>query len=257
MQCRNMCILYGNRVKTVHMRVLNRVQIKYIAIAAMITDHIAAFFLTPETNSALAVLYIIMRTVGRIAGPVMLYFLVEGYIHTSSRMKYGLRLLCFGIISQIPYSLARYGRVSTESLNVIITLFMSFLMLAATDRIKNQILKGITVFIFILLTAFSDWGIIGPLMVWLFYTSRNDRKSQIKAYMIIVGIYMASTIAFIIQNNQKWYEGICQIGLLLVIPLLCIYNGESGAKKLVNKWLFYLFYPVHLLIFWRVIYRII
>ena len=229
------------------MRELNRVQIKYIAIAAMLTDHIAAFFLTPETNSALAVLYIIMRTVGRIAGPVMLYFLVEGYIHTSSRMKYGLRLLCFGIISQIPYSLARYGRVSTESLNVIITLFMSFLMLAATDRIKNQILKGITVFIFILLTAFSDWGIIGPLMVWFFYISRDDRISQIKAYMVIVSIYLASTIAFIIQNSQRWYEGICQMGLLLVIPIIIAYNGAPGKRTLVSKWLFYIFYPLHFL----------
>ena len=229
---------------------LDRVQIKYIAIAAMLIDHIAAFFLTPEKHPALIALYIIMRTVGRIAGPVMLYFLSEGYSHTSSKLKYGLRLLCFGIISQIPYSLARYGKVSTESLNVIITLFMSFLMLAATDRIKNQVLKGLVVFIFILLTAFSDWGIIGPLIVWLFYISRDDRKSQKKAYMVIMGIYLASTIAFIIQNSQRWYDGICQIGLVLVIPLLVNYNGTSGNKTIVNKWLFYGFYPVHLFTLW-------
>lgn len=228
---------------------MDRVQIKYIAIAAMLIDHIAAFFLTPEKHPALIALYIIMRTVGRIAGPVMLYFLAEGYSHTSSKLKYGLRLLCFGIISQIPYSLARYGKVSTENLNVIITLFMSFLMLAATDRIKNQVFKGLTVFVFILLTAFSDWGIIGPLIVWLFYISRDDRKSQIKAYMIIVGIYLASTIAFVIQDSQRWYEGICQIGLVLVIPLLGTYNGASGKKTVFNKWIFYIFYPFHLLVF--------
>ena len=228
---------------------MDRVQIKYIAIAAMLIDHIAAFFLTPEKHPELTALYIIMRTIGRIAGPVMLYFLSEGYSHTSSKLKYGLRLLCFGIISQIPYSLARYGKVSTENLNVIITLFMSFLMLAATDRIKNQIIKGLTVFIFILLTAFSDWGIIGPLIVWLFYINRDDRKRQIKAYMVIVGIYLASTIAFIIQDSQRWYEGICQIGLVLVIPLLGTYNGASGKKTVVNKWVFYIFYPFHLLVF--------
>jgi hypothetical protein len=232
---------------------LDRVQIKYIAIAAMLIDHIAAFFLKPENNPVLTVIYIIMRTIGRIAAPVMFFFLTEGYSHTSSKLNYGLRLLCFGIISQIPYSLARYGKVSTESLNVIITLFMSFLMLAATDRIKNQVFKGLTVFIFIMLSAFSDWGIIGTLMVWLFYTSRNDRKGQIKAYMVIVGIYLASTIAFIIQDNQLWYDGICQIGFLLVIPLLYIYNGEPGKKTLVNKWVFYLLYPLHLMIIWYVI----
>ncbi len=64
---------------------LNRTQIKYIAIAAMLLDHTAAFLLTPERYPALIVLYIIMRTIGRIAAPVMFYFLVEGYVHTSSR----------------------------------------------------------------------------------------------------------------------------------------------------------------------------
>lgn len=231
---------------------LDRVQIKYIAIAAMLIDHIAAFFLTLEKHPELIALYVIMRTIGRIAGPVMLYFLAEGYSHTSSKLKYGLRLFCFGIISQIPYSLARYGKVSTENLNVIITLFMSFLMLYATDRIKNQILKGLVVFIFILLTVFSDWGIIGPLIVWLFYISRDDRKSQIKAYMVIVGIYLASAITFVIQDSQRWYEGICQIGLVLVIPLLGTYNGASGKKTVFNKWIFYIFYPFHLLVFWLI-----
>ena len=64
---------------------LNRTQIKYIAIAAMLLDHLAAFLLTPEKYPALIVLYIIMRTIGRITAPVMFYFLVEGYVHTSSR----------------------------------------------------------------------------------------------------------------------------------------------------------------------------
>lgn len=232
---------------------MDRVQIKYIAIAAMLIDHIAAFFLTPEKHPALIALYIIMRTIGRIAAPVMFFFLVEGYGHTSSKLKYGLRLFCFGIISQIPYSLARYGKISLESLNVIFTIFKSFLMLVATDRIKNQILKGLVVFIFILLTVFSDWGIIGPLMVWLFYINRDDRIGQIKAYMFIVGIYLASAIAFVIQDSQMWYEGICQIGLLLVILLLVNYNGEHGKEVAFNKWLFYLFYPLHLALIWIIL----
>ncbi len=84
---------------------LNRTQIKYIARTAMLMDHTAAFLLQSEKNPALIVIYILMRTLGRIAAPVMFYFLVEGYIHTSSRMKYIIRLLSFGIFSQVPYSL--------------------------------------------------------------------------------------------------------------------------------------------------------
>ena len=94
---------------------LNRNQIKYIAITTMLLDHMAAFLLTPEKHPALTVMYIIMRTIGRIAAPVMFYFLVEGYVHTSSRKNYALRLLAFAILSQIPYSLVRFGRYQLET----------------------------------------------------------------------------------------------------------------------------------------------
>jgi hypothetical protein len=90
------------------------------------------------------------------------------------------------------------------------------------------------------------------VMVLFIYTYRDDRKSQIKAYMLIVGIYLTSTIAFIIQDSQRWYDGICQIGLVLVIPLIGKYNGAAGKKTVVNKWIFYIFYPFHFLVFWLI-----
>ncbi len=138
---------------------LNRTQIKYIAIAAMLLDHVAAILLSPEKYPALIVLYIFIRTIGRIAAPVMFYFLTEGYIHTLSRRNYCLRLLSFAILSQIPYSLARYGSVSSGDLNVIFTLLVSFFMLIVTDRITNQVIKGMAVFVFMLISVFSDWGL--------------------------------------------------------------------------------------------------
>ena len=232
---------------------LNRTQIKYIAIAAMLLDHLAAFLLSPEKYPALIGLNIIMRIIGRIAAPVMFYFLAEGYIHTLSRRNYCLRLLSFAILSQIPYSLVRYGSVSSGDLNVIFTLLISFLMLMVTDRITNQAIKGMAVFLFILISVFSDWGLIGPLMVWIFYRNKGDRSKQIRDYLMIICIQLISTVAFLICNTQNWYEGICQLGVFLVIPLLLFYNGEPGKKTAVNKWLFYVFYPVHLIVLWLIL----
>ena len=232
---------------------LNRTQIKYIAIAAMLLDHLAAFLLSPEKYPALIGLYIIMRIIGRIAASVMFYFLAEGYIHTLSRRNYCLRLLSFAILSQIPYSLVRYGSVSSGDLNVIFTLLISFLMLMVTDRITNQAIKGMAVFLFMLISVFSDWGLIGPLMAWLFYVNREDRKKQIRDYLMIICIQLLSTVIFIVCNTQNWYEGICQLGIFMVIPLIASYNGEAGKKTLMNKWLFYVFYPLHLMIIWLVI----
>lgn len=232
---------------------LNRVQIKYIAIAAMLLDHLAAFLLTPEKYPALIVLYVIMRTIGRIAAPVMFYFLTEGYIHTLSKRNYCLRLLSFAILSQIPYSLVRYGSVSSGDLNVIFTLLASFLMLVVTDRITNKVIKGMAVFLFMMFSAFSDWGLIGPLMVWFFYINKGDRTKQKRDYLMIICIQLLCTVFFLICNTQNWYEGICQLGIFLVIPLLQFYNGEPGRKTVVNTWLFYIFYPLHLVIIWLIL----
>ena len=232
---------------------LNRTQIKYLAIAAMFLDHLAAFLLSPEKYPGLIVLYIIMRTIGRVAAPVMFYFLVEGFTHTSSKRNYCLRLLSFAILSQIPYSLLRYGNVASGDLNVMFTLLFSFLMLIVVEKTSNQIIKGMAVFLFMFISIFSDWGLIEPLMAWLFYVNRSDRKKQVRDYLLIVGIQLLSTVLFIICNTQSWYEGICQLGTFLVIPLLLAYNGESGRKTLINKWLFYIFYPLHLILIWLIL----
>ena len=227
---------------------LNRTQIKYIAIAAMLLDHLAAFLLSPEKYPGLIALYIIMRTVGRIAGPVMFYFLVEGYKHTSSKLKYGIRLLCFGILSQIPYSLARYGTISGSDLNVMITLYMSFMMLVIADKVQEKILKGIVVFIFMILTSFSDWGVLGPFMVWIFFIYKDDRKKQLIAYTSLCLVQLVAALFLVFAGNIKYYEAIWQVGILLDIFLIYVYNKESGRKNVINKWSFYIFYPLHFLV---------
>ena len=227
---------------------LNRAQIKYIAIAAMLLDHLAAYLLLPEKHPTFIVLYIIMRTIGRVAAPIMFFFLVEGFTHTSSKRNYCLRLLSFAILSQIPYSLVRYGSAASGDLNVMFTLLFSLLMLMVVEKTTNQIIKGMTVFFFMFISVFSDWGLIGPLMVWLFYVNRSDRKKQVRDYLLVVGIQLFSAVLFIICNTQSWYEGICQLGTFLVIPILLAYSGESGKKTVVNKWLFYFFYPIHFIV---------
>ena len=76
------------------MRRLNRNELKYLAMAAMLIDHIAWAFV--PLNSMPGQL---MHFVGRLTGPTMAFFLAEGYIHTRDRKKYGLRLGLFALIS--------------------------------------------------------------------------------------------------------------------------------------------------------------
>jgi hypothetical protein len=221
----------------------------------MLIDHTAVLLLPPEKYPTLTILYVIMRTIGRIAAPVMFYFLVEGYIHTSSRMKYIIRLLSFGIFSQVPYSLVRYREMSWDNLNVMFTLFMSFAMMVIVDKVENKVLRGIVVSTIMFLTVFSDWGVMGPFMVWLFYIYHEDRKKQLISYISLSLAQILMSIFMMISGALVWYESIWQIGMILPVILIYPYNGEAGRKNIINKWSFYLFYPLHFVFLWLVMHN--
>ena len=219
----------------------------------MIVDHIGMFLLSDGLAGASAsqiALYALCRTIGRLTGPIMLFFLTEGYVHTSSKVRYAIRLLAFGIISQIPYALSHYNTLMVADLNVIITLFVTFLMLSAEENIKNRVIRRIVVFALIMATFCCDWGVIGPFMAWLFYMYRNDRNTQVKAYVLISAVQVISAVVFLIGKGFHWYGELWQAGMFLVIPLLLRYNGQPGSRHPVHKWIFYIIYPLHFLVFW-------
>jgi len=69
---------------------LNAWQLKLIAIVAMVIDHLAFSFVPDGTFLAVA-----MHFIGRITGPTMFYFAVEGYHHTRNLNRYLFRLAAF------------------------------------------------------------------------------------------------------------------------------------------------------------------
>ena len=114
------------------MRFLTRDAIKYLAIVAMTLDHIAYVFLEPallaygEAGTAAAgtmaaanagvltadgcaflsalspatleLLYRLFLCIGTFTGPVMIYFLIEGYFYTHDVRRYAKRLLLFALL---------------------------------------------------------------------------------------------------------------------------------------------------------------
>lgn len=78
--------------------------LKYIAIAAMLIDHIAWCFV--DTYSVLGQ---IMHVIGRLTAPIMCYFIAEGYYYTRNVKKYLLRLGLFALISWAPFTFMEFG----------------------------------------------------------------------------------------------------------------------------------------------------
>ena len=233
---------------------LNRNQLKYLAIFAMLLDHIAwilsqNFYDSPREYA----LCFVFRTLGRLTAPIMSWFLVQGYIYTSSKKRYAGRLLIFALVSQIPFALVRSGKLWTNELNVIFTLLLSFLMLCIIDSPLDRFPKVLLAVLLFVLSAFCDWAIFMPLMVLFFYLLKDNRRALIIFYCILSLLVVLADIAILCYRGYHWYWELWQAGMFLFIPLLLLYNGEPGSRHPFHKWIFYAFYPGHLLVLWSIL----
>ncbi|MCL1874894.1 MAG: conjugal transfer protein TraX [Synergistaceae bacterium] len=224
------------------MKSINRNVLKYIAIAAMLSGHIAALFIEKSSFA-----YFIMRFIGRLSAAIMCFFIAEGFYYTRSRYKYGLRLGVFAVISQFAYTFAVNITIFTYELftdwNVIFTFFIGFLVLLAYEKINNKPVKWLIIALLCAVSYFGDWMIIAPLWILCFYIFRDNKKKRFTVFGILAALEVAFCIPFMIKGNEMW-----DVGVFLVIPLLLLYNGEKGSDNSIHKWAFYLFYPLHLFV---------
>lgn len=227
---------------------LNRNQLKYLVIAAMLIDHIAWAFV--PTASLLGQ---VMHFIGRLTGPTMAYFVAEGYHYTRNVKKYALRLGIFALLSWIPFVYFEYGTLPIviqegsvqvrPYFGVLYTLLLGLLAIWLWD--KGKCPKPVKILGIIGLCALSivgDWAIFDVLWCLFLYIFRENTKGKWIAFCC-VGFFVCSPMLIF-----GWTQ-LFQIGIFLV-PLLIqfCYNGEGGSKKTVHKWFFYVFYPAHLLV---------
>ena len=77
-------------------------------------------------------------------------------------------------------------------------------------------------------------------------TNRGNFKKQMLWMMFYVAIY--SVVYFFALD--KLY-GIIQMGVVFSIPVIMMYTGQRGQSPNINKimkWIFYIYYPLHLFI---------
>lgn len=220
---------------------LNRNQIKYIVVVAMLIDHVAWAFVP-----TLSLLGQVMHFIGRLTGPTMAYFLYEGYTHTRDVRKYALRLGAFALVSWIPFSLFETGAWPSTDFGVIYTLLLGLLAMWVWDKAALPIWGKIAVIaVLILLSQYGDWGYFDVLWPLLLLVNRGDEKAQWGSFWIIC----AAAVLMYATGKRVWWRGAFQIGIFMVpLMLRYLYNGEAGSKKPFHKWFFYVFYPVHLMV---------
>ena len=200
--------------------------LKVLAIICMTIDHATCLWFDSmpyETG-------MILRTIGRIAFPLIVFMLCEGHIYTSNKYKYAARIGIFAIISMYPFYL-----MTNEPWNILFTLFVGLSCLILRDLAVEKIEKipkiGWDIIFLVIAGVLSylmlkvDWGFILYLVKEL-----------------INGMVLAELF------NDTWllifYAGV----FLAIIPML-LYNGKKGfSYGNISKYFFYVYYPLHLLI---------
>lgn len=161
-----------------------------------------------------------------------------------------LRMFIFAVISHFAYCFA-FGinpiPLVTGIFNqtsIMYPLFISVVVLWLQNKEKrmNKYLKFAIIFVLIWSAFPADWSCIAVLAIVNMYSKRGDLKGQMKAMIFWVFIYGVISFFFV----SKVYA-LALVGVLMVYPLLKMYNGEKGKADWM-KWFFYIYYPLHLVI---------
>ena len=194
-------------------------QLKLLAMLAMTADHIGAVFF-PEIP--------LLRWIGRLAMPVLSFFIGEGLRHTRSPRRYLLRLTGFALLSELPFDLAFYGGIEWGHQNVYFTLALGLLALWAIQS------RGMEGWLLALTAALAaellgcDYGMYGVLLILLLDRFHRARSEQ------LAGAALLNLVFFGLQTQTL---------SLIALPLLWLYSGKRGRD---DRRLFYLYYPAHL-----------
>lgn len=187
---------------------------------------------------------------GRLAFPIFAFGIAQGCRYTHNKKRYLLTLFLFALVSEIPFRLAfspENGSFLFSAHNVGFTLFLGacccFLAQAFARR-KAFILIPITalsigLFAQLLSTDYGLYGILLMVLPAIF----SERKAQLLSMAGLTVLYYFSMYL----SGFQWiflFLGVC---CLLAFWLLWHYNGEKGKG---SKWLFYFYYPLHLLFFY-------
>ena len=209
-------------------------QLKLLALVCMTCDHVGIHLLPALP---------ILRCIGRLAMPVFAYMIAEGCRYTRNRLRYTLSLAAVALLCQTVYFVAMGSLY--QCIMVTFTLSVGLIWMVDLFRRKPGLLTGGAVllavggawFLTMELPAllpktdfyidYRFWGVMLPVLIYL----GRDRRER----LILTGLGLTAL---------GWQQGGIQWLALLVLPLLALYNGTRGKRKL--KYLFYIYYPSHL-----------
>lgn len=189
-----------------------------------------------------------LNYIGRISFPVFAFQITQSYQHTKNLKKYILKLLVFACISQIPFMLFLSTFQTGKTLltfNIFFTFLLGILAMLIYDTCKYKLLGYLGVILVAILGYFIhvDYGAFGVLLIFCFYIFQ-DKKIKLSIATILLAL--AKYLPEMIKAPQFiGHYFCCSLFVCLSLVFILFYNQKEGPK---SKYLFYIFYPAHLLI---------
>lgn len=213
--------------------------LKVVAIVGMTLNHGCYIFYPYLPTEALCVLF----GFGGLTFPIMAFLLVEGYHRTSNIKRYASRLFVFALVSQVPY-----GLFLAHDLNVLFTLLIGLGILYLYDTMESRAGFWLAAASLVAVSAFCDWGVLGPLMILMMRAIPDRRERVILPLLVAIlgdGLPALSNYLAAYDLALLPFALYPLMGCTATIPLLLAYNGSRGRPM---KWLFYAYYPAHILV---------
>lgn len=223
--------------------------LKWIGIFAMVLDHIAIVF--SEKNAHLEIL----RIFGRFAFIAFGFVLAVNLTRDNLRLKnYWLHMFIAAVISIYPF---KWLGADTSSFNVLFQ-FVAVIGIYAVfcnlhiDRplsIKNIVI----LFFMVALSALSDYGIKGLLYCFCAYAFILFEKSKFK-YALVIALVGSALLLNINFLFAYWGSSLFPWIIVSILSSVFFLISPQGIRsislplKRSSKWIFYGFYPVHILI---------
>lgn len=239
--------------------------IKILALIAMLLDHIGYYFYWQFPDLA-----VWLRLVGRISFPLFLFAFVWGYFYSRGRRKNNLTKLYISSIIMALLNLAfltfspRHTRFAYPQHNIFLNFIFTALVVSilenwGTSKKRAAVILGVgvasTILHLVVVRIFNAdeylAKIISGFLPSVFYLEYDF-------WFVILGValyffrnsklaILATMIAFsgLIFSTTPSVNGFQQGAMIFALPVMLLYNGKKGADL---GWIFYAFYPVHIVV---------
>lgn len=223
----------------------------------MITDHIGIAFLSDN-----GIYYDYARALGRFTFIAFVFVMAVNLKHNKNIGKYLKHLFIFGLISIIPFILL----FKIFELNVFFQLFACVLTysciyygktISQTEEggmlnriLKNHYLSALAFIFALILSHNSDYGLLGLiffLLVEKLFSTNWHTSVKIFLFTLLSIIVNYKPVLYSLATDI-WhiYIGAIAISVCLIVLLYQNHN-RIKIKFKRNKWFFYWFYPVHII----------